>query len=119
MTRLNVNENVAVEYLGSKGRGVIARRDFRRGQLIEVCPLIAVVPHTRAFDHWELAWGHKKVALVGGCAHLYNHGGSKANVRFIRDLANGVIRVKAKRAIRVGEELTIQYLCDLWFEEQK
>ena len=107
---------LSIAYLGEKGRGVVTNCSFKKGTLIEICPVITIMRHTKVFSDWELAWGFRKVALVGGLAHFYNHA-RKSNVRFKRDLKKGEIRVFAKRDIKAGEELTIQYLCPLWFKE--
>ncbi len=107
-----------VRYIGGhKGRGVFTGIALRKGQLIEVCPVILVLNHTRVFSDYEIAWG-RKVALIGGHAHLYNHS-ARPNVAFVRDLVRGEVRVKARRIIDALEELTICYACKPWFKVEE
>ena len=115
-----MDHELEVRYIGGgKGRGVFARRAWRRRQVIERCHIYAIVNHQRAFeieglDDYELAWGHRKVAFAGGYAHLYNHS-ARPNVSFERDLMRGFIVVRALRAIAIGDELCHKYACPPWF----
>ena len=110
-----MEQELKVEYIEGKGRGVIASRTFKKGTVIEKCPVIAIIRHTEEFSDWELAWGFRKVALVGGLAHLYNHS-DKPNAAFVRDLMRGVVTVKTRRCVLKGEELTVRYACKPWFK---
>lgn len=107
-------------YVGStsnRGRGVFARRDLAAGELIEVCPVIvmggadeqSLLDRTHLFDYY-FAWGeHPELAAVAlGCGSLYNHS-YHANADHVCDVAGGEIRIYAHRAIREGEEITINY----------
>jgi len=109
-----------IVYVGStekRGRGVFARRDISVGELIEVCPVIAMdetdgqrlLDRTGLFNYY-FAWGrHEESAAVAlGYGSLYNHS-YHANADHVRDVAGGEIRIYACRAIRGGEEITINY----------
>ncbi len=114
-----MDRELAVRYVEGKGLGVFALRAWRRGQVVERCHVYAVVRHLTAFereglDDYELAWGHRKVAFATGHAHLYNHA-ARPNVRLERDLARGVITVRATKAIQPGDELCHRYACAPWF----
>lgn len=108
---------VYVGSTGNRGRGVFARRDIAAGELIEVCPVIAMdgtdeqglLDRTRLFNYY-FAWGqHEESAAVAlGYGSLYNHS-YHANADHVRDVAGGEIRIYACRAIREGEEITINY----------
>ncbi len=107
-------------YVGStnnRGRGVFARRDLAAGELIEVCPVIVLggqdnqdlIDQTPLYNYY-FAWGeHQDLGAVAlGCGSLYNHS-FHANADHVCDVAGGEIRIYAYRAIRRGEEITINY----------
>lgn len=109
-----------VIYVGStstRGRGVFARRDIAADELIEVCPVIVLggadeqrlLDRTHLFDYY-FAWGEcpELAAVALGCGSLYNHS-YHANADHVCDVAGGEIRIYARRAIRKGEEITINY----------
>mgnify|MGYP005836663245 CR=1 FL=1 len=107
-------------YVGStngRGRGVFACRDLAAGELIEVCPVIVLggqneqtrLDRTPLYNYY-FAWGKRQdlAAVALGCGSLYNHS-FHANADHICDVAGGEIRFYAYRAIRMGEEITINY----------
>lgn len=107
-----------------KGRGVFARRAFRKGELIEIAPVIPVgadaVPAGEAPDGYLLDWDPdtkgQEHAMVLGYVMLYNHS-DKPNLDLESDMNKMTVTVRAARDIRTGEELCWNYSCDLWFEE--
>ncbi len=111
------SDAVYVGLTDGRGRGVFARRDLAAGELIEVCPVIVLggseeqelIDRTPLYNYY-FAWGeHPELAAVAlGCGSLYNHS-FHANADHICDVAAGEIRISAYRAIRRGEEITINY----------
>ena len=103
--------------LSAKGRGVFAGRDFATDDLVEVCP-VAVCGSKRAgvplplrrylFDWGSLAHVEQSCCLVLGYGSMYNHD-NPANLRYEADAPSLAMRFIAVRAIRAGEELTINY----------
>lgn len=103
--------SLAVRHISkAKGRGVVARRAFAAGELIEVCHLIAFVPVGTFPPHeWILGAGRGRRATVfTGHAHLYNHS-STPNVSIRYDSRGRVLRVVALLAIEPGDELCMDY----------
>ena len=108
-----------------KGRGVFALRDIKKGEVIEVAPVVPVaaedVPDTGGapdgylFD-WDEDTEGEEHCMPLGYLMLYNHSNA-ANMDMESDLAEYTITVKAKRDIKAGEELTWDYACEIWFEE--
>lgn len=113
------------------GRGVIATRPIRRGELIERSPVILVPEEDRpAVDPtnvgsyivmWEHATtgedlysGNGRAAVVLGLMSLVNHSDDPncTIVRYIEALALDLI---ALRDIAADEELRIDYHMTLWF----
>ena len=112
-----------------KGRGVFAREPIAAGNVIEMAPVI-VVPsaHCPLLDqtilhdyyfHWDgdpEGTGSGAVAL--GLVSLCNHS-KRPRARVRRNLAQGTLDLIALTPIATGEEVTIDYNCQLWFEAQE
>lgn len=111
------SESIYVSSSNCRGRGVFARRDLVAGELIEVCPVIVLggadeqelLDKTRLFNYY-FAWGeHQDLAAVAlGYGSLYNHS-YHANADHVCDALRGELRIYAHRAVRKGEEITINY----------
>jgi hypothetical protein len=113
-------------YTEDKGRGVFAANPVSTGEVIEVSP-VTIVPDsdlllcpdrkTSVCQHilwWTDDLG-SECALGFGYLMLYNHS-NNPSVEFIRDYERKEITVRALRDIKEGEELTIKYICEPWFE---
>ena len=116
---------------GGRGRGVVAERPIRAGELIERSPVIVVpAEDRRAVDgsnvgSYIFMWEHGstgediycqegRVAVVLGYASLVNHS-SDPNCRFVRYIEAQALDLIAIRDIAAGEELTFDYGMTLWF----
>ena len=107
----------AVEVSTSAGRvarGVVAAKAFRKGDLIEVAPVI-VVPRSQStvlkqtkIDDYAFQWGGGSLAVALGCGSLYNHSYSP-NADYDQDTKNLSMRFTAIRPIPKGEQITINY----------
>jgi uncharacterized protein len=123
---------LAVTDFGARGRGVVAVRDLESGQLVERSPVLIipacdrpVIDGTVIFTY-VFMWEHHTVeqdlyshrgrsAIALGYTSLLSHS-YEPNCIFIRHIDELFIDVFAKRAIRAGEELTIDYQMTLWFD---
>ena len=114
----------------SRGRGVFASRRYRRGELVEVAPVIVIKsgmvpkPISNVLYEWELRPDGPTRAIALGYGSLYNHD-NPANLKYTKDATANVIRYWALRDIAPDEELSINYnsmtgLCapeqETWFE---
>lgn len=121
-----------LRHFGKKGRGVVAMEDIPRGALIERSPVVVVpaevwprVSDTILLTYvfmWEenagdqdLYKGKGRVALPLGFATLINHSPT-ANAECVPHIDRFAMDVVALRDIRAGEEITVEYRMDLWFE---
>jgi hypothetical protein len=120
---------ITVKDSPGKGRGVFAQRNFKKGEVVETCPVI-VLP-AEEIDSLELtqlynyyfAWGpdSKDAAIVLGYGSLYNHS-YNPNARYCKDFENNLLRYICIRDIQEDEEITINYNCDpedkspVWFD---
>ena len=109
-----------------RGRGVVAARAFRAGEVIERAPVVVFLREqvrplegTLLDDYW-FWWDETHNALALGSGSLYNHA-CPANARFVRDEAARVLVFVAVRDVAAGEELTVNYHGDpaderpVWF----
>jgi uncharacterized protein len=104
------------------GRGVFAGRRFRKGEVLEHCPILAITAKDRTVLEgtrlrsylYERDGGTAAIAL--GFGSLYNHSfHANAECELLLDEGSAVFR--ALRAIAAGEEITIRYTDEsqLWF----
>ena len=127
-----VRAPLAVKDFGIRGRGIVALEDIEPGRLIERSPVLIIPSKQRpAIDAtiiftYVFMWEHHTVEQ-----DLYNHIGRSAialgytsllshayepNCIFVRHIDEFLIDLFARRPIRVGEELTIDYQMTLWFD---
>lgn len=111
-----------------KGRGVFARREFSAGELIEAAPVL-IIPDSQwasieptILYHYTFCWGDKSqhAALAMGLGSFYNHSYTP-NAEYVKRLDDETIDFIALKAIRSGEEITVNYngegdLSPVWFE---
>jgi hypothetical protein len=102
---------------------VIAKTQFARGEIIEICPIIFVGPEAKAIDRikdfiFEIEKDGPKGGMWGivlGYGSIYKHS-EEANVEYAYNRANRQMYFMAKREIKAQEELTINYGKDYWDE---
>lgn len=119
-----------------KGRGVFAAAPIAAGTLIEAAPVILVpasqcplldqtILHDYYFD-WDgdpdgpangAAGGAGRGAMPLGLVALCNHS-RRPSARVRRNVAQCTLDLVALAPIAVGEEITIDYNCALWFTPQ-
>jgi hypothetical protein len=98
-----------------KGRGCYAKHAFKKGDLIEDCPVIAMPHCDGGFDvlqHYVWGWKGPSVAIaLGLCGSLLNHtaDSEKCNVISDYDFGKGTIRFDADTDIAPGDELLVCY----------
>ena len=105
--------NVAIRTSKGKGRGVFATRRYRAGEVIETAPVL-IVPKAQNealaatfLEHYIFQTDNKKHLVIGlGITSLFNHN-EPANAEFFISVES--IIVKAKQAISIGAEVTIDY----------
>jgi SET domain-containing protein len=127
-----VRAQLAVRDFGIRGRGIVALEDFEPGRLVERSPVLIIPSEQRpAVDNtiiftYVFMWEHHTVeedlykhrgrsAIALGYTSLLSHS-CEPNCIFVRHIDELLIDVFAKRRIRTGEELTIDYQMTLWFD---
>lgn len=92
------------------GRGVYADRAYSRGETVERAQVILVpfreIRETDTLIYYVSLWRDRCYAVMLGNGMLYNHSDTP-NMTFGPD--RKIMRYRALRNIRKGEELTIDY----------
>jgi SET domain-containing protein len=119
---------ITVKDVKGKGRGVFALRKFKRGDLIERCPVL-VIPGRHSqyilktkLDHYAFDWDNDdNLALILGYGMIYNHSYTP-NARIVHDIGKRRSEILAIRAIKPDEEILVNYngqpkdQSPLWFD---
>ena len=109
-----------------KGRGVFALRDIKKGEVIEVAPVVpvsknSVVQNGDAPDGYLLEWDgnyeDEEYCMPLGYIMMYNHA-DEPNLHLEQDYDKYTMTATAMRDVKKGEELCWNYGCDKWWEEE-
>ena len=95
--------------------GVFANANIKKGEIIEVCPVI-VVPlkekqfmDTGYFNNYYFHWGSKnQPAIALGYGSLYNHS-YQLNAEYDQKVKQRLIVFKAIKDIKKGQEIFTNY----------
>ena len=120
---------VEVKETGKTGRGVFAVEDIKKGEVIEVAPILVLQFEDFVDTRWNLLfeyyfWMDDEVVLALGYGSMYNHSVS-ANAEYKIDIKSKAITFKALSQIKKGEEILFNYKgsitakAPLWFERSK
>jgi len=119
-------EDFEIRKTEKRGWGIFALRDFAMDELVERAPVVimtgeemVLLNQTKLHDyifHWE----DGKCCMALGNVPIFNHQ-APSNCEYFQDYEQAVIEIKTVRAIRTGEEMTINYMGDaenkeaVWF----
>lgn len=112
-----------------RGRGMYCQNDISKGDLIEICPVIAIpkrelpVIHKTVLHDYYFLWGEQmdQCAIALGYGSIYNHE-VHCNADFHLDIDNNTIDIIALSDIPAHTEITLNYHGEygdeskLWFE---
>lgn len=106
---------VSVRQFDDMGRGIMAERHFKDGDIIEETPVVIIDrQENHDINHcilnlYRFAWiGHDESCLALGIGSLFNHS-FEHNVTYDSDPINKTMVFKAKGNIRKGQQLFINY----------
>jgi SET domain-containing protein len=124
-----IHQALYIDLTQKKGKAVFTNIDIDAGVVIELSPVIVMKKEDRAhldktlLHDYIFEWGEKKdqCCMALGFIPIYNHSYT-SNCEYFMDFEEEIIFVKTVRAIKKGEELTINYNGDwndatkVWFE---
>lgn len=130
---LKLNSNFPIYLKKSKipnsGRGVFAGKNFKKGEVIEVAPILILefsdfvdTKWNKLFEYYF--WMDDYVALALGFGSLYNHS-KQPNCKYELDRKKETITFTAILDIKKDEEILFNYKgltnpkIPLWFEKPK
>lgn len=98
-----------------EGLGVFALKNFKKGELIEACPVLAFDTKGRknlektALSHYIYPWRSTRGAsLVFGYGSIYNHSYSP-NADWKQNFKNQTMEYRAVKPIKKGDEILVNY----------
>lgn len=120
-----IHQSLYIELTEKKGKGVYTADNIPEGVIIELSPVIVMKKEDRfhldktLLHDYIFEWGAEKdkCCMALGFIPIYNHS-YKSNCEYFMDFEEETIFVKTVRAIKKGEELTINYNGD-WNDETK
>lgn len=120
-----IHHSLYIELTEKKGKGVFTADAIPEGVIIELSPVIVMKKEDRIhldktlLHDYIFEWGvnKDKCCMALGFIPIYNHS-YKSNCEYFMDFEEETIFVKTVRAIKKGEELTINYNGD-WNDETK
>jgi len=124
-----IHPSLYIDLTQKKGKAVFTNIDINAGVVIELSPVIVMKKEDRVhldktlLHDYIFEWGEKKdqCCMALGFIPIYNHSYT-SNCEYFMDFEEEIIFVKTVRAIKKGEELTINYNGDwndatkVWFE---
>ena len=100
---------------GKRGRGVFALRDFKKGELIESCPVLTFSPKERKhlektlMNYYIYPWRSTRGAsLALGYGSIYNHSYTP-NADWKQNFSKMAMEYRALKDIKNGEQITVNY----------
>ncbi|MFH1840624.1 MAG: SET domain-containing protein [Candidatus Shapirobacteria bacterium] len=108
-------KDVKLKNFKNKGRGIIALKNFKKREIVEVCPIIPLTPKERkrcentVLDQYIYPWRSTRGAcMVLGYGSIYNHS-FEPNADWKQNFRTVTMVYRAIKNIKKGEEITVNY----------
>lgn len=108
-------KTIHFKHTGKNGRGVFAMKDFKKGELIESCPVLTFTPKERKrlektlLNFYIYPWRSTRGAsLALGYGSIYNHSYTP-NADWKQNFKKLAMEYRAIKDIKSGEEIVINY----------
>lgn len=127
--KLEIADALYLSKAKKKGLGVFTKVDIPPRKIVEKSSVLVLPPSERklveetALQNYIFEWGEdeKSCCVAFGYISMYNHSFT-SNCEYEMDYDKNIMTIKTVRAIKAGEELTINYNGEwdndneLWFE---
>ena len=94
------------------GRGVFASKNYKKGDVVSTCPVILVpkseITKNNLLYLYVYSWNTRYYALSLGLGSLFNHR-TQSNIDFNKDKNSDSLIFTAKKEIKKGDQLFINY----------
>jgi len=104
--------------LKDAGRGLFATKDYKEGDIIELCPAIIVdnnMDGSNLISHYLFSsYGEDKTLVAFGYCSLINHSEEKRNCSWEISEDDKVVKMFAIKDIKEGEEFFSHYGDEYW-----
>ena len=102
--------NLKVREIAGRGRGVVATKEFKKGELVHVSPIILLAEYEvgDTLDRYVFQWDDKHYALALGVGSLFNHSAAPNMIITLRS-SKKEIAFWANKQIQAASELTHSY----------
>lgn len=107
--------DIVIRKTKKKGRGIFALKNFKKGELVESCPVLTFTPKERkslektSLNFYVYPWRSTKSASLSlGYGSLYNHSYSP-NADWKQNFKTEEMEYRAIKPIKKGEEILINY----------
>ncbi len=103
-----------IEATEQMGRGVFTEEPIDAGTIVEMSPVVVMSAEDRKLldktllHDYIFEWGNNRCCVALGYISVYNHSYA-SNCEYEMEMEDEIIRIKAMRYIRAGEELFINY----------
>ena len=121
-------KKVKVVEMPVKGMGVIATENIRKGETIEICPVVFISEKEVEFFEREktplkfyylIETDTKKFCVMLGYGSIYNHSLTpNADIEYNYEKSERYVFFKALAGIKAGEEILFDYEFDKDFPEE-
>ena len=121
-----VNQLVQIGETEHKGRGVFAKKNLKKGAIIETAPVIVMSAEDRKLldktllHDYIFEWqpeGELMCCMALGWIPIYNHS-YRSNCEYFMNYDEQTMYIQTVRDIKAGEELTINYNGE-WNDKKK
>jgi len=106
---------IKFKHTAKRGRGVFALKDFKKGELIESCPVLTFTPKERKrlektlLNFYIYPWRSTRGAsLALGYGSIYNHSYTP-NADWKQNFKKMAMEYKAIKDIKNGEQILVNY----------
>ena len=111
------NLSIKKSLIPNSGRGVFSNKDYNPGDIVEVAPFVVCENnlHRNIMNDYvfQYAQDPNKVITVFGMGSMYNHKDDN-NLYHKQDIQNNNMIYKARKRIRAGDELYVNYGPGYW-----